>query len=72
MMPPIATVQRGPHTSPTQPIRGAPSGVPPRKIAWYSAITRPRMIGVVDSCTDALAAVITVSEASPVGTSSTA
>ncbi len=30
---PIAIVHRGPQTSPIQPIIGAPSGVPPMKIA---------------------------------------
>ena len=42
------------------------------KIAMYSAITRPRMLGSVVICTVVLAAVITVSANNPVGTSSAA
>ncbi len=51
---------------------GAPNGVPPMKQIRYSAITRPRMVGSTPSCTDAFAAVVNVSIARPVGTSSTA
>lgn len=51
---------------------GAPNGVPPRNTARYTAITRPRSCGEVDSCTVALAAVIRVSTDTPTGTSATA
>ncbi len=30
--PPPISIQRAPNSSPTQPISGAPNGVPPRKI----------------------------------------
>ena len=55
-------VQRGPSALPIQPMIGAPIGVPPMKIAMYSAITRPRICGATDSCTVALALVIRVSD----------
>jgi len=42
------------------------------KIAMYSAITRPRSSGAVDSWTVALAAVMSVSDDSPTGTRATA
>jgi hypothetical protein len=42
---------RGPYWSATQPTKGAPRGVPPAKMAMYSAITRPRMAGSVVVCT---------------------
>ena len=51
---------------------GAPTGVPPMKMAMYRAITRPRITGSVLSCTVALAAVISVSEDSPTGIRATA
>ena len=65
-------VQRAPNVSPTQPMIGAPIGVPPMKIAMYSAITRPRIAGAVRNWTAAFAAVIRVSEPSPTGISATA
>ena len=64
--------QRAPNRSPTQPTTGEPSGVPPRNTAMYKAITRPRSCGAVDSCTVALAAVITVSAKTPTGIRATA
>jgi hypothetical protein len=65
-------VHRGPNVSPTQPMMGAPTGVPPMKIAMYRAITRPRIAGSVASCTLVFAAVIRVSDDSPTGISARA
>ena len=47
-------------------------GVPPMNTVRYSAITLPRTCGSAPSCTIALAVVVRVSTAAPVGTSSTA
>ncbi len=64
-------VHRGPQASPIQPTSGEPSGVPPMKIAMYSAITRPRICGSVLNCTEVLAEVMAVSEVKPAAASST-
>ena len=45
------SAQRGPMPSATAPTIGAPIGVPPARIAMYSAITRPRSSGSVVVCT---------------------
>jgi hypothetical protein len=42
---------RGPYSAATQPTIGAPMGVPPMRIAMYSASTRPRSAGSVVVCT---------------------
>ena len=49
--PPPTSVQRAPKCSAIQPSSGAPIGVPPMKIAMYSAITRPRISGALAICT---------------------
>ena len=50
-MPPTARAVRGPQTSETHPINGAPIGVVPRRHIMYRLMTRPRISGAVVSCT---------------------
>ena len=47
---------------------GAPSGVPPTKIAMYRAITRPRITGSVVVCTMLFAVVMNVIDVRPTST----
>ena len=66
-MPPTKIDQRAPMARPTQPMRGEPMGVAPRKTREYRAMTRPRLSGSVRVCTRAFALVFMVSIAKPVG-----
>ncbi len=72
MTAPIPSDQRAPNTVATQPISGAPMGVPPCSTTMYTASTRPRITGSVESWMLVLQAFMKVSEASPTGTSATA
>lgn len=68
-MPPSRKLQRGPSTWASQPISGAPIGVPPAKTSMYRPMTRPLMSWSEASCTEELALVEKVSVRAPVGRS---
>src|SRR5690606_1747140 len=69
---PTPNAQRGPKRSTTQPVSGAPSGVPPITTAIRNASTRPRIVRSVVSCIIELLAVMNVSDARPTRNSITA
>lgn len=55
LMAPQATVARGPMALPIHPTTGETSGVPPMTSVAHRLMTRPRMCGVTEVCTMALA-----------------
>jgi len=66
-MPPAATDQRAPNSLPIHPISGAPTAVPPCRMARYRASTRPRNCGSTESWMLVLQLFRKVMEARPTG-----
>ena len=63
---PIPSDQRGPKWFATQPTMGAPIDAPPSPTPTRIAITRPRMVGLVESCIMLFVAIVKVSVAAPI------
>ena len=69
--PPSASAQRGPKPPARRPASGPPSGVLPKKTTPQRAITRPRIVGSLLSCSSELVVATKTTAAMPIGTRAT-